>query len=167
MTKIRWLCGRALRGQNRAPRGASVVSVPACGPRQDSMVNIFGRMRHFCRFSARQIVNGEESSPQKITPAPSPGREKPLLLFAMPPAPEGSVPSKLLSSGLSMSVIRFEPPARPKREVWRCKCDKCRNHATSAGRHRQVRQRKSVERNVVSLSGWLSEPKRLRLPSAE
>jgi hypothetical protein len=64
------------------------------------MVNIFGPTRHFCRFSASQIVNGDESPPQKITQAPSPGREKPLLLFAMLPAPEGSLPSKLLSSGL-------------------------------------------------------------------
>ena len=66
-----------------------------------------------------------------------------------------------------MSVIRFELPARQKRDVWQCKCDKCRNLATSTGRPRQVRQRKSAERNVVSLSGWLSEPKRLRLPAAE
>jgi ribosomal protein L37AE/L43A len=66
-----------------------------------------------------------------------------------------------------MSVIRFELPARQKREVWECKCDKCQNQAASAGRHRQVRQRKSLERNVVSLSSWLSEPKRLRLPAAE
>jgi len=60
-----------------------------------------------------------------------------------------------------MSVIKFVPLTRPKREVWRCKCDKCRNQAASPARPRQGRQRKSTERNVVSLSRWLSEPKRL------
>jgi hypothetical protein len=67
-----------------------------------------------------------------------------------------SVLVSLVPVGFSMSVIKFELPKSSKRDVWRCKCGKCRQAAATRGGYRKTPKRAG---NVVSLSRWLGEMK--------